>query len=54
MISAMEAMANDDTTKAKAYLEKAQKTFSEAGDKEMAKKMGDIIIKLATQPQPQP
>lgn len=54
LISAMEAMANNDMAKAKAYLEKAQKAFSEAGDKEMAKKMGDIIIKLATQPQAQP
>lgn len=54
LISAMEAMANNDIAKAKAYLEKAQKAFSEAGDKEMAKKMGDIIIKLATQPQAQP
>lgn len=54
VISAMEAMANNDMAKAKAYLEKAQKAFNEAGDKEMAKKMGDIIIKLATQPQAQP
>ncbi len=54
LISAMEAMANNDMAKAKAYLEKAQKAFNEAGDKEMAKKMGDIIIKLATQPQAQP
>ncbi len=51
VISAMDAMASGDMAKAKAYLEKAQKAYNEAGDKEMAKKMGDIIIKLATQPQ---
>ncbi|MBR4083897.1 MAG: hypothetical protein IKK33_06390 [Lachnospiraceae bacterium] len=54
VISAMEAIADGDMPKAKLYLEKAQKAFEEVGNKEMAKKMSNILIKLATQPQPQP
>ncbi len=49
VISAMEAIANGDIAGARVYLEQAKKVYEDIGDKNMVKKMNDIIVKLSAQ-----